>query len=220
MNREATPYLAELLGTFGFVFIGGASVAINSLNNGSIGVLGIALAHGVALVAFVYAFSHVSSGYFNPAVTVALWVVKKLEGPVATGYIISQLAGAVLAGILIEGLFGSSRLAVPEIGAIGVSTAIIVEALLTFLLVLVVFGIIVDRRSHTSHAGLAIGLVFTGLVLVGFSITGAAINPARSFGPALVANFWENHLVYWFGPVIGAIAAALVYEHGILRTKS
>ena len=220
MSREATPYLAELLGTFGFVLIGGGAIAVNSLTNGSLGILGIALAHGTALLAFIYAFNHISGAHFNPAVTIAMWVVKKIEGAVAIGYIVAQLAGAVLAGILIEGIFGSSQLAVPQPTGIGLSLAILVEAVLTFLLVLVVFGIIVDRRSHTSHAGLAIGLVFAALTMVGYSLTGAALNPAKVFGPALVANFWTGHVVYWFGPVAGAVAAALVYEFGVLRSKS
>ncbi|HEX7456379.1 MAG TPA: aquaporin [Candidatus Nanoarchaeia archaeon] len=216
MNREATPYLAELLGTFGFVLVGAGSVVVNSQTNGSLGVLGISLAHGLSLLAFIYAFNHISGAHFNPAVTISLWLVKKIEGSVAAGYVIAQLAGAVLAGIFIEGLFGSSRLAVPQ-PSLEPSAALLVEAILTFLLVLVVFGIIVDRRSHTSHAGLAIGLVFAGLVLVGFYLTGGALNPARAFGPALIANFWGNHLIYWFGPILGAAAAALVYEHGVLR---
>ncbi|OGY25193.1 MAG: hypothetical protein A2Z11_01780 [Candidatus Woykebacteria bacterium RBG_16_43_9] len=219
MNREATPYLAELLGTFGFVFIGAGSVVLNDVSNGTLGILGIALAHGTALLAFIYAFNHISGAHFNPAVTVSLWVTKKIETSVAVGYIIAQLAGAVLAGIFIEGLFGSTRAAVPQPVNLDSFGAFLLEAILTFFLVLIVFGIIVDRRSHTSHAGLAIGLVFTALVIIGFGLTGAAFNPARAFGPALVSNFWSHHLIYWFGPLLGAVAAGLVYEYGFLRKK-
>ena len=219
MNREATPYLAELLGTFGFVFIGAGAVAINNSTNGSLGILGIALAHGLALLAFIYAFSHVSGAHFNPAITIAFWLIKKIEGSVAVGYIIAQLVGAFLAGIFIEGLLGGALQSVPQPANISSATAILVEALFVFLLVLVVFGTTVDRRSHTSHAGLSIGLVFAVLVLLGFEITGAALNPARAFGPALVANYWNNQLIYWCGPILGALAAALVYEYGILRSN-
>ena len=220
LNKEATPYVAELLGTFGFVFIAAGAVAVNSISNGSIGTLGVALAQGVALLAFIYTFTHVSGAHLNPAITISLWVTKRIEGTVAAGYIVSQLAGAVLAGIFIEGLFGSAKLAVPQPISLEPTFAVLVEALLTFFLVLVFFGIIVDRRSHTSHAGLALGFVFAGLVLVGLPLTGAAINPAKAFGPALVANFWSNHLIYWIGPILGGIAAALVYEYGILRSKN
>jgi MIP family channel proteins len=178
------------------------------------------LAHGVALLAFIYAFGHISNAHFNPAVTISLWIVKRIEGPVAIGYITSQLAGAVLAAIFIEGFFGSASVAIPQPTSFGAPLAILVEALLTFLLVLVIFGIIVDRRNHTSHAGLAIGLVFAVLMLVGFSLTGGALNPARAFGPALVSNSWGNQLVYWVGPILGAILAALVYEFGVLRSKA
>lgn len=219
MNREATPYLAELLGTFGFVFIGAGSVAINNLTGGTLGLPGIALAHGLALLAFIYAFSHVSGAHFNPAVTIAFWLIKKIEGPVAVGYIIAQLTGAFLAGIFIEGLLGGALQSVPQPVKIDSPSAILIEALLVFFLVLVIFGTTVDRRSHTSHAGIAIGFVFTILVLLGFELTGAALNPARAFGPALVANFWDHHLIYWSGPILGALIAALVYEYGILRSN-
>ena len=220
LNKEATPYLAELLGTFGFVFVAAGAIAANSVSGDSIGIIGIALAQGVALLAFIYAFNHISGAHLNPAITISLWITKRMEGPVAAGYVIAQLAGAVLAGIFVEGFFGNARLAVPQLVSVDPTFAVLVEALLTFVLVLVFFGIIVDRRSHTSHAGLAIGLVFTGLVLVGFSLTGAAINPAKAFGPALVGNLWTNQLVYWIGPILGGVAAALTYEYGILRSKN
>ena len=110
-------------------------------------------------------------------------------------------------------------MAVPQPTGIDGFSAFLLEAVLTFFLVLIVFGIIVDRRSHTSHAGLAIGFVFTALVLLGFGITGGAFNPARAFGPAFVANYWTSHLTYWFGPIVGAAVAGLVYEYGILRKK-
>lgn len=219
MNREATPYLAELLGTFGFVFIGAGSVAVNNLTGGSLGLTGIALAHGLALLAFIYTFSHVSGAHFNPAITVAFWLTKKIEGSVAVGYVISQLAGAVLAGVFIEGLLQGAAQTIPQPVKVDVLPAILIEALLVFLLVLVVLGTTVDRRSHTSQAGIAIGVAFTILVLIGFNLTGAALNPARAFGPAFITNTWSNHLIYWVGPILGALIAALVYEYGILKTN-
>ncbi|OGY23600.1 MAG: hypothetical protein A2172_00035 [Candidatus Woykebacteria bacterium RBG_13_40_15] len=219
MNREATPYLAELLGTFGFVFVGGSSVVVNNATNGSLGIVGIALAHGLALMAFIYAFSHVSGAHLNPAVTLSFWITKKIENSVAAGYVIAQLAGAILAGIFIEGIFGNARAAIPTVALSNPITAVLLEGVLTFLLVLVVFGVLVDRRSQTKHAGIAIGLVYTGLAIVGFSLTGGLLNPARAFGPAVVANYWANHLIFWLGPLIGATFATLVYQLGILRSK-
>lgn len=168
---------------------------------------------------FIYALNHISGAHFNPAITISLWVAKRIETPVAVGYILSQLAGAVLAAIFIEGILGSARIAVPTPTGIDGFGAFLLEAILTFFLVIIVFGIIVDRRSHTSHAGIAIGFVFTALVLLGFGLTGGAFNPARAFGPALVANYWTSHLIYWFGPIVGAIVAGLVYEYGFLRKK-
>ena len=181
--------------------------------------MGIAFAHGFALLAFIYALNHISGAHFNPAITISLWVTKRIDSSVAIGYIISQLAGAVLAAIFIEGILGSAKIAVPQPTGIDGFSAFLLEGILTFFLVLIVFGIIVDRRSHTSHAGLAIGFVFTTIVLLGFGLTGGSFNPARAFGPALVANYWTNHLLYWFGPIVGAAIAGLVYEYGILRKK-
>jgi len=217
LNKEATPYLAELLGTFGFVFIGAGAVVLNQASGGALGIQGIALAHGMALLAFIYAFNHISGSHFNPAITIAMWIAKKIETGVALGYIVSQLAGAVLAAIFIEGLFGSTAKAIPAPASIDVFSTLLLEGILTFFLTLVVFGILVDRRSHTSHAGLAIGFLFSGMVLIGFGLTGGAFNPARAFGPALVSNSWVNQWIYWVGPIIGAAVAALVYEYGILR---
>ena len=219
LNREATPYLAELLGTFAFVLLAAGAVAVNNQTAGSLGTLGIAIASGLGLMAAIYAFSHVSGGYFNPAVTIALWATKKLEASVAFWYIVSQLFGAVLAGIFIEGFFGGASQVVPQPTGPNVVSAVLTEALLTFILMLVIYGTLVDRRSHTSHAGMAIGLVYTALVLIGHSLTGAVLNPALVFGPALVDNLWTNHLVYWIGPVLGAVVAGLVYEYGVLRSK-
>jgi len=220
LNREATPYLAELIGTFSFVLLGAGAITVNNANTGTLGVLGIALANGLGLAALIYAFGHVSGANFNPAVTIALWITKKLEPSVAALYIIAQLFGAVLAGIFIEGFLGGASLAVPIIpGKLDAVGATFIEALLTFVLVLVIYGSLVDRRSHTGHSGLAIGLAYSALILVGFNLTGAALNPARVFGPAFVDNLWTNHLIYWIGPIVGAVVAGLVYENGVLRSK-
>lgn len=217
MNKEATPYLAELIGTFGFVFIGGSAVVINQASDGGLGMLGVSLAHGLALVAFIYAFSHISGAHFNPAITIAMLVANKIERGPAIGYIIAQLAGAVLAAIFIEGIFGSTDPAVMHPSNLGIFAAILLEAILTFFLTIVIFGIVVDRRSHTSHAGIAIGLLFSAMIVVAYGVSGGAFNPARAFGPAFVSNEWSNHLVYWIGPIAGSVTGALVYQLGILK---
>lgn len=219
MNREATPYLAEFLGTFGFVFIAASSIAVNNATDNSLGLAGIALANGLGLIAFVYAFSHVSGAHFNPAITISLWVTKKIEGSVAAVYIICQLLGAILAAALVEGFFGGAYQTIPRVITLDVFPTILLEAFLTFFLVLVFYGTLVDRRSHTSHGGLAIGLVFAALVLIGYELTGGVMNPAKAFGPAFIANFWNDQLVYWIGPIVGAVAAGLLYEYGVLRSK-
>ena len=217
MNKDATPYLAEFLGTFGFVFISAGAVLIDKTTAGSIGLLGIALANGLALTALIYAFVHVSGAHLNPAVTISLWVNKRVSSGVATGYIISQLVGGVMACIFLEGFFAPVRQIVPTPGELSTLSAIAVEAILTFFLTIVVYGASIDRKSHTSHGGLSIGLVLATLVLIGYNLTGGIMNPAKAFGPAFVGNLWQGQLVYWIGPILGAVVAGIVYEYGILK---
>lgn len=216
--KETTAYLAELLGTFVFITLGAGSVAVNSATNGSLGLLGIALAHGLGILAMVYAFGHVSGAHFNPAVTISMWVSRRMGTQKALSYILMQLAGAVLAAIFIQGFLTPNDLRALSLAAdINSTLGIVIEALLTFILVITIFGAGIDPKAAQNHAGLAIGLVITALVLVGGPLTGAAVNPARAFGPAFIAGDWTNHLVWWVGPILGAVAAAMVYEAGIMR---
>ena len=220
MTARTASYLAEFLGTFVFILLGAGSVAVNAATGGQLGLLGIALAHGIGILTMVYAFYHVSGAHFNPAVTISMWAVRRIETKKMIGYIIVQLAGATLACIFIQGLFTPNGLVVPSLaGDITPLMGIIIEATLTFALVLTIFGTAVDTRSNKNHAGLAIGLVIAGLVLVGGPLTGGAVNPVRDFGPAAVTGDLTNQFVWWIGPIAGAIAAALIYDAGFLRTK-
>ena len=211
-------YLAEAIGTFALVFIGaGAILAGNDI-------LGVALAHGLVLMCMVYATGHVSGGHINPAVTIGMWVTKKIKGVHAISYIIAQLIGAAVAGFLLQTIFSSApaslALGAPILGlGISVLKGIIVEAVLTFFLVFTIFGVAVDKRAPAGLYGLAIGLVLTFDILVGGGLTGAAMNPARAFGPAFAADFWTNQLVYWVGPIIGGVIAALIYNYILMEKK-
>jgi glycerol uptake facilitator-like aquaporin len=157
------PFLAEAIGTFGLIFFGAGSIIMNEYTGGGVGLVGIALAHGVVLAVVITATAHISGGHINPAVTIGVWIGRKIE------------------------------------------------AILTFFLVFTVFGTAVDPRA-TKLGGWAIGLVLVFAVLAGGPLTGAALNPARAFGPALVGGYWTGHIVYWAGPILGGIVAAAIYS--------
>lgn len=217
------PFLAEAVGTFALVFIGAGSVVVNGLTNGGLGLVGIALAHGLVLMAMIYATGHISGGHINPAVTVSMWFTRKLPTKKAVGYVVSQLIGAGIAGVLLSLVFSgfpAGTLGTPGLASgISLEQGILIEAVLTFFLVFVIFGVAVDKRAPQNIYGLAIGLVLTFDILMGGFMTGAAMNPARAFGPALASGYWATQPVYWIGPIIGGIIAAVVYNYGLLEKE-
>src|SRR5437588_5882986 len=203
------PCLAEFIGTFALIFVG-----IGAIKTAGHDVLAIALAHGLTIAAFISATLHISGGQFNPAVTFGLVCGGHMTWPAAIRYWIAQLLGATAAALICLGLFardvvvtGTPQLAINLTPAQG----ILVEAILTFFLVFVVHGTGVDERGRRV-AGLAIGSTITLDILFGGPLTGAAMNPARVFGPAVAASYWKAHYVYWIGPLIGGAAAGVVYR--------
>jgi aquaporin Z len=209
--------LAEFIGTFTLIFIGVGSIIANHTTGGAVGLTGIALAHGLAIACMVSATAAISGGHLNPAVTLGLLSAGKVKPGTAIKYIISQLAGAVVAAVLIKfcapaDSVTATSLGVPALGT-GISPAqgVVTELILTFLFVMVIFGTAVDGRAP-KMGGLFIGLAIAFDVLAGGPITGAAMNPARSFGPAMVGGHLENIWVYWVGPIAGAVLAAMVYK--------
>jgi MIP family channel proteins len=222
MPSLARRVTAEALGTFGLVFVGAAVVVVNGgFPNSGIGLLGIALAHAVVLSVMVSATMTISGGHLNPAVTVGLLVTRRIDVASALAYIVAQSAAAVLAAYLVKLLLPGqavrdAMLGVPVIASsVTLGQAIGMEAVLTFFLVSAVFGTAVSPDAPRV-AGFGIGLVLLFDILVGGPLTGAAMNPARAFGPALVAGEWVGHLVYWVGPLVGAILAALLWEYVLL----
>ena len=211
--------LAEVVGTFFFFFIGIGSATVA----GPFGVLYVALAHGVALSIAISALGHISGAHFNPAVTIGMLVTRKISPILALLYIVGQIVGGILAClalviVLPEQLWRAASLGTPGIAArigdspgVGTGQAIVLEALLTFFLVLAIFGTVVDTRPNRI-AGFGIGLTVFVDILVGGPITGGVMNPARALSPAIVSGTWSgDQLVYWAGPTIGAIVAALLY---------
>jgi aquaporin Z len=161
----------------------------------------------------IFALGHVSGCHINPAVTVAFLALRRIAPARAAGYIAAQLVGGVLAGLAIVAIIGSegdAGASAPRIG--GTDAALWSEAILTFFLALVIFGVATDYRAEGSFAGLAIG-GYVAVAATGWGpIANASMNPARSFGPAVAANMWDAHWVYWVGPIAGALLAALVYQ--------
>ncbi len=227
--------LAEFIGTFFLCFCGIAAILSNHSGSGA-GLVGIALAHGVAIAIAVSLFGGVSGGHFNPAVTGGMLATGRIKAPSAVAYIFSQCLASVAAAFLCTTIFQDlnpdaiteAKLGIPLPGAdtdggwlISSGTVLLAEFIMTFLLVTAVFGTMVDSRGAVVNiGGLAIGLTMTIDILAGGHITGASMNPARSFGPALVHGFFELHHLYWIGPLTGGIVAALVYQHLILDEKN
>ena len=217
--------VAEFVGTFTLIFIGVGAI----YNLGSVpgGLLGIALAHGLAIAVMVSATGAISGGHLNPAVTFGLLIGGKICPTRTITYWIAQLAGATAAGFLCASLLGVAAVAkgTPDIAVIdnmpvvSVCQAITIEAVLTFFLVFVVYGSAVDSRSP-KIGGLAIGLTITMGILFGGPLTGGAINPARTFGPALAIGHWNNHIVYWVGPLIGGGLAGLIYGRFLIKESN
>jgi len=222
LQQYVIPALAEFVGTFLFVFIGAGSIITNTYLHGTVGLIGIALAHGLALSIVVSITAATSGGHINPAVTIGFLVTGRIVRLVGLLYIVAQLLGATLAGLLLQVIFPQNVWQAAQLGtpalAPGISSGIgiLIEAILTFFLLLAVFGTAVDERAP-KIGGFGIGLTVMVDILVGGPLTGAAMNPARTFGPALAGGFWDNNFVYWIGPIIGSVLAALFYEYIILR---
>jgi aquaporin Z len=224
--------VAEFVGTFTLIFIGAGSIltlqsALGVNASGAVltayGLVAIALAHGLAIGVMVSAVGHISGGHFNPAVTLAFAFTRRIALSLAVVYIMVQLAAATLAALLLRAIYSepvrsAAHLGAPRIGDLTTWRAFVVEAVLTFFLVFVVFATAVDEGgAFKSIAGLAIGFTITLDIFMGGPLTGAAMNPARAFGPELAGNTWTGWWIYWVGPIAGALIAALVYEYLYLR---
>ncbi len=214
--------LVEAVGTFFLTFIGAGSIIAlqyQFVQGGSFpGLVTIALAHGITLAIVVSATMSISGGHINPAVTIGLLVARKISVVNAAAYIIFQVIGATLGGYMLIAIFPSSagnavNWGTPSVaGALNLGQAILLEAIMTFLLVFVVFGTAVDSRAP-KIGGLAIGLAIAADIMVGGPFTGAAMNPARAIGPAIASGFFNNWYVYWIGPILGGIVASLIYRY-------
>jgi len=222
LNREIwKPALLDAVGTFWLVFVGAGAAAM-----GIGGLIGVALAHGLTVTVLIYAYGSLAccGACFNPAVTLAMWLDRHIGTPQAILCIAAELFGAAGAGFALRGVLGGVQSGLGAtllakditIGAAHVSitpaSGLFIETILTFFLVSAIFNVVISK--HNGHmAGLIIGLTLTALILMGGPLTGASLNPARTFGPAVATGNWSNFWVYGVGPILGGGIAALFYRH-------
>ena len=218
--------VAEFIGTFALIFFGAGAICSEQFLHGTagIGLVGVALAHGLAIAIMICAMGHISGGHFNPAVTIGFWVTKRLSTLDVVFYWAAQLAGATAAAFILKALLPDDAwrnvwLGTPDlVRDFSRLCGILLEAVTTFFLVLTFFATAVDENGPSrTFAGFAIGLSITLGILVAGPFTGAALNPARAFGPALASTHWMNHGVYWVGPLGGGFVAGLLYDSLFLK---
>lgn len=229
--------ICEAIGTFGLCFIGGAA-AISAMANGgdsTSATIAIALAHGLILFVLMTATMKISGAHFNPAITIAMWFNKRVDSRSAGAYIATQFAASLAAGALLALMaqYGgtseawtnaarSEALGNPTFDTVGLAMPAVIgiEAVVTFLLVFAYWGTAVNPKSP-HLGGLAVGLVFAANIFAAATITGASMNPARSFGPgfltyiidsSMIPGFWTMQIAYFAGPLVGAIFGGILYE--------
>jgi MIP family channel proteins len=217
---------AEFIGTFALVFFGEGAICVDWYPHSSnaLGLLGIAVAHGLAIAIMVCALGHISGGHFNPAITIGFWVTKRLNTLDTVAYWVAQLAGATAAAFLLRAIIPDDTWHAVALGTPMIAhdftrlAGMILEGVTTFFLVLTVFATAVDERSSFRPvAGFAIGTSIVLGILVAGPFTGGALNPARAFGPALASSHWQNHGIYWVGPLAGGFLAGFLYDSLFLK---
>jgi glycerol uptake facilitator protein len=241
MASLANRSIAEGVGTGLLVYFGAGAAAITlmiaqgtkpatpfNIGIGQLGGLGdwfaIGMTFGIVVAAVIYALGRVSGAHINPAVTIALWATKRFPSKDTAAYIIAQCIGAAIGSLLFFLTIGTDAVTIGGLGAtapfpgIGYAQAILVEIIATFVLMLVIMGAAVDSRAPPGFAGLVIGLTVAGMITMAGNISGASLNPARTFGPYLMdfflggPNLWVHFPIYILGPVIGAVCAAVFYD--------
>jgi aquaporin Z len=224
-SKTLRPLVAECVGTALFVFLGAGSIVANAMGGGRlgpIGPLGIALTHGLAMAVIVSCTMAISGGHINPAVTFGLWLAKKIDPRTAGGYVLAQLLGAVIGAALLPLVFPAASVRAMSYGTpllastTTLGQGIVIEAVMTFFLVSAVFGTLV-ATDGPKIGGFGVGIAILVCGLMGGAATGAAMNPARALGPAIVSVTFTGQVVYWIGPLVGAAVAALVWDKLLLK---
>jgi aquaporin NIP len=204
---------AEGLAAFALVFAGCGAIVADAQYDGALGAVGVSLTFGLIIMAMIYATGHLSGAHINPAVTIAFTLTRHFRPRDAAAYIAAQLTGALAGALLLLGVWTDKP---ADLGAtvptVGAGSALIYEAVLTAILMFVIMAVATDARAVGAAAAIAIGGAVGLDALFGGPVTGASMNPARSFGPALAAGEWSDFWVYVVGPVAGAALGALAYQ--------
>jgi len=221
-NRITAKLLAEFIGTFAFVFIGAGAAAVVGDGAGLNGIAAVALAHGLTVMAFAFAYGPLSGGHMNPAVTVGVVAAGAMRAGEAAGYIVSQLVGGTVGALLLSTVLGGAEtgLGMPALAhnlslgdtflTITPAAGFLIEAVLAFFLVTVVLATAVAGRAG-KVAPLAIGMTLTFNIIMGGALTGASFNPARALGPMIATGNFTDAWLYLMAPIVGAIVAAIVH---------
>jgi MIP family channel proteins len=223
MKDSLRHFVAEFVGTFALVFIGGAAIMASRALGMEAGLIAVALAHGIILAVLVSATMRIS-GHFNPAVTIGFLAARRIEPIMAAVYLAAQITAAIVAAYALKGLLPATLTEATRLGGqaiaseVSIGQAIGLEAICTFLLVFVIFGTAVDPKAPRI-GGLAIGATIAAGILAIGPFTGGSFNPARSFGPAVASGIFEGQAAYWIGPILGSLAAALLYDTLFIRRE-
>ena len=205
--------VAEGLAAFALVFAGCGAVVTNATHQGALGAVGVSLVFGLVIMVMIYATGHLSGAHINPAVTIAFTITRHFPGRDAIAYIGAQLLGATAGALLLLAAWSSKPAHLgTTLPSVGTGTALVYEIVLTAFLMFVIIAVATDTRAVGAAAAIAIGGTVGLDALFGGPITGASMNPARSFGPALASGTWTHFWIYIVGPVIGAALGAFAYQ--------
>jgi len=204
---------AECLAAFALVFAGCGAIVTDATHGGALGATGIAAVFGLIIMVMIYATGHLSGAHINPAVTVAFTLTRHFPLRDAVGYIAAQVAGASAGAFVLLAAWSAKPAALgATLPSVGTGTALLYEVVLTAVLMFVIVAVATDTRAVGAAAAIAIGGTVALDALFGGALTGASMNPARSFGPALAAGEWQDFWVYVVGPVVGAVLGAAAYQ--------
>lgn len=211
-SSVAGRYVAEFVGTFALVFAGCGAIVIDSTSHGQVTHVGVAITFGLVIAAMIYSVGHISGAHFNPAVTLAFALTRHFSFRRVPVYWLCQLLGATAAALLLRAMFGDVAHVGATIPSGSQGQSLLLEIVMTFFLMIVVMAVATDDRAVGQAAALAVGGTVLLDAMFGGPVSGASMNPARSFGPALASNNWGSYWIYVVAPVAGAVIGAFVYE--------
>ena len=209
LSERMKKLAAEFFGTFALVFAGTGAIIVNQETGGAVSHVGVALTFGLVVLAMIYTLGDVSGAHLNPAVTLGFWAARRFPARTVPAYILSQCAGALIASAVLRGLFPGNTSLGATVPAGAPMQSFVLEAILTAMLMFVILNVSTGAKEKGITAGIAVGSVIGLEALFAGPISGASMNPARSFAPALVSADFTGLWIYLFAPVLGAGFAVL-----------